>query len=111
MENCQEIINQLPIEIPIKVGSTVYLHENQFGPAFMDRYCGYKPYTVTRVEVRLHSDREPEILFGVEGKDYLCIYNEDTIAFTREQVYENCRKEIQELIPKAMQEYLWGTSI
>ena len=86
------------------------MHESQFGPAFKDRYSGYKPYTVTRVEVRLHSDRKPEILFGVEGKDYLCTYNEHT-AFTREQVYENCRKELQELLPEDMQKYFWGTSI
>jgi hypothetical protein len=46
------------------------------------------------------------ILFSVNGKDCNYIYD-GKIAFTKEQLYESFREEIEKLIPEDLRNYLW----
>ena len=47
-----------------------------------------------------------EWYFNVEGKNNTYVYT-DKVAFSKEQLYESFREEIETLIPKEMRDYLW----
>lgn len=98
------------IDLPIHIGDKVWLSNNKgFGSCnFLERYTQYSEYTVTNVKVEFNmSTGNSEIVFTVEGKDCAFIYNKRT-AFTKEQLYESFREEIEKLIPEDLRNYLWG---
>ena len=75
---------------------------------FLERYKQYSEYTVTNVNVEFNiKTKDSRIVFSVDGKDCNYLYN-DKIAFTKEQLYESFRKEIEELIPEDLRNYLWN---
>ena len=97
------------IDLPIKIGDKVWLcNNNGFGSCnFLDRYKQYSEYTVTNVKVTFDmKNNKEEIVFSVDGKDHSYVYS-DKVAFTKEQLYERFRDEIEELIPEDLRNYLW----
>ena len=87
------------IDLPIKIGDKVWLSDNKgFGSCnFLERYTQYSEYTVTNVQVEFNmKTKDSRIVFSVDGKDCSYIYN-DKIAFTKEQLYESFREEIEKL--------------
>ena len=100
------------IELPIKIGDKVWLCKNKgFGSCnFLERYKQYAEFTVDNVEVRFNMQTgKQEICFSVDDPNDNCwyIYN-DHVSFTKEQLYESFRKEIEELIPEDLRHYLWN---
>lgn len=97
------------IDLPIKIGDKVWLSDNKgFGSCnFLERYTQYSEYTVTNVHVEFDmKNNGSRVVFSVDGKDHSYIYN-DKIAFTKEQLYESFREEIEKLIPEDLRNYLW----
>ena len=101
------------IDLPIKIGDKVWLSNNKgFGSCnFLERYTQYSEYTVTNVQVEFNmKTNDSRIIFSVDGKDYNYIYNGNT-AFTKEELYESFRSEIEQLIPEDLRDYLWKDKI
>lgn len=100
----------IEINPPIKIGDKVYLPNKEFGSCnYLERYNQYREYVVNRV--RFEYDMETNNIkwyFGVEGEksNHSYIYT-DKVAFTKEQLYESFREEIETLIPQEMRDYLW----
>lgn len=97
-------------EMPIHTGDKVWMCDNNgFGSCnFLERYKQYSQYTVKNVYVKLNTNTgEFEITYSVEGKDYGYVYKEGSVAFTKEQLYEKFRNEVETLIPQEMRDYLW----
>lgn len=99
------------IDLPIKIGDKVWMSTNKgFGSCnFLERYKQYAEFAVTNVEIRFNMETEKqEILYSVDnGENCWYIYKGKT-AFTKEQLYESFRKEIEELIPEDLRNYLWN---
>lgn len=101
------------IDLPIKIGDKVWLSNNNgFGSCnFLERYTQYSEYTVTNVQVEFNmKTNDSRIIFSVDGKDCSYIYN-GNIAFTKEELYESFRSEIEQLIPEDLRDYLWKNKI
>lgn len=101
------------IDLPIKIGDKVWLSNNKgFGScSFLERYTQYSEYTVTNVQVEFNmKTNDSRIVFSVDGKDCDYIYNGKT-AFTKEELYESFRFEIEQLIPEDLRDYLWKDKI
>lgn len=99
----------LDINPPIKIGNKVWLSKNSgFGTCnFLDRYKQFQEYLVTNVIMKYDLKTDTfEWFFEVDGKSAQYLFNEG-IAFTKEQLYESFRKEIEELISEDIREYLW----
>ena len=97
------------IDLPIKIGDKVWLSNNKgFGSCnFLERYTQYSEYTVTNVQVEFNmKTNNSRIIFSVDGKDCSYVYNGKT-AFTKEQLYESFREEIEQLVPEDLRNYLW----
>lgn len=97
----------LDIYPPIQVGDKVFLPtKDNFN--FFERYTRFQEYTVDKV--KLEYDLENNIIewyYGVEGKSCLYKFNENKTAFTKEQLYESFREELEALIPEDLRNYLW----
>ena len=96
------------IELPIKIGDKVWMCTNKgFGSCnFLERYKQYSEFTVTNVKVEFNMQTgKQEIYFSIDNCWY--IYNDKT-AFTKEQLYESFREEIEQLIPEELRKYLWN---
>lgn len=99
----------LSIELPFKIGDKIWMDaSNGFGRCnFMDRYKKVKEVEVTSIEVHYNlKTNKQEIIYYVDHTETGHIYN-GSVAFTKEQYYENFRKEIEELIPEDLRNYLW----
>lgn len=99
------------IDLPIKIGDKVWMCTNKgFGSCnFLERYKQYAEFTVTNVRVEFNMQTgEQEVSFSTDNPKENCwyIYN-GHVAFTKEQLYESFRKEIEELIPEDLRNYLW----
>ena len=100
------------IDLPIKIGDKVWMSTNKgFGSCnFLERYKQYAEFTVDNVKVEFNMQTgKQEICYSVNKPDDNCcyIYN-GKVAFTKEQLYESFRKEIEELIPEDLRNYLWN---
>lgn len=100
------------IELPIKIGDKVWMCTNKgFGSCnFLERYKQYSEFTVTNVKVEFNMQTgKQEICFSTDNPKDNCwyIYNGKT-AFTKEQLYESFRGEIEQLIPEELRKYLWN---
>ena len=99
----------LSIELPFKIGDKIWMDTSDgFGRCnFVDRYKKVKEVEVTSIEVRYNlKTNKQEIIYCVDNTGTGYIYN-GSVAFTKEQYYENFRKEIEELIPEDLRNYLW----
>lgn len=99
------------IDLPIKIGDKVWMCTNKgFGSCnFLERYKQYAKFTVTNVKVEFNMQTgEQEICFSTDDPNTNCwhIYKGKT-AFTKEQLYESFREEIEKLIPEDLRNYLW----
>ena len=100
---------KIEINPPIKIGDKVWLSKNDgFGTCnFLERYTQYQEYTVNSVYFKYDMKTGSiEWTFTVEGKSTGYVYT-DKVAFSKEQLYESFRKEIETLIPKEIRDYLW----
>ena len=100
------------IDLPIKIGDKVWMCTNKgFGSCnFLERYKQYSEFTVTNVKVEFNMQTgKQEICFSTDNPKDNCwyIYNGKT-AFTKEQLYESFRAEIEQLIPEELRKYLWN---
>lgn len=100
----------LSIELPFKIGDKIWMDvTNGFGSCnFMDRYKKVEEVEVTNIEIRYNlKTGKQEIVYCVNNKGTGYVYN-GFVAFTKEQYYEKFRKEIEELIPEDLRNYLWN---
>ena len=100
-------------ELPIHIGDKVWLPESRsFGSCnFLERYTKYHEYTVSNVYIRFNlASNSQEICFSVEGEEGHCYVYNDKTAFSKEQLYEQLRDEIETLVPEDMRNYLWGNN-
>lgn len=97
------------IELPFKIGDKIWIDtSNGFGRCnFLDRYKKVKEVEITSIEIHYNlKTNKQEIIYCVDNTGTGYIYN-GFVAFTKEQYYENFRKEIEELIPEDLRNYLW----
>ena len=99
----------LSIELPCKIGDKIWMDtSNGFGRGnFLDRYKKVKEVEITNIEIRYNlKTNKQEIAYCIDHDGTIYIYS-GFVAFTKEQYYENFRKEIEELIPEDLRNYLW----
>ena len=97
------------IDLPIKIGDKVWLCNNKgFGSCnFLERYKQYSEYIVNNVQVEFNmATGNPRILYRVDDQDCWYIYD-GKVPFSKEQLYESFREEIEKLIPEDLRNYLW----
>lgn len=101
---------KIELKEPIKIGDKVWMPKNNkdFETCnFMNRYTKYEETTVTDVKLEYFAKTgKTEWLFTVEGHNCWYIYTGKT-CFTKEQLYESFREEIEQLIPQEIRDYLW----
>lgn len=100
----------LSIELPFKIGDKIWMDMTKgFGSCnFLDRYKRIEEVEVTGIEVRYNLETgKQEIVYTVNNSGTGYFYN-GFVAFTKEQYYERFRKEIEELIPEELRNYLWN---
>lgn len=99
----------LSIELPFKIGDKIWMDTSDgFGRCnFLDRYKKVKEVEITSIEIHYNlKTNKQEIIYCVDHTETRYIYN-GSVAFTKEQYYEKFRKEIEELIPEDLRNYLW----
>lgn len=99
----------LSIELPFKIGDKIWMDTSDgFGRCnFLDRYKKVKEVEITSIEIHYSlKTNKQEIIYCVDHTETRYIYN-GSVAFTKEQYYEKFRKEIEELIPEDLRNYLW----
>ena len=99
----------LSIELPFKIGDKIWMDTSKgFGRCnFLDRYKKVKEVEITNIEIHYNlKTNKQEILYCIDHDETRYTYN-GFVAFTKEQYYENFRKEIEELIPEDLRNYLW----
>lgn len=99
----------IEINPPIKIGDKVWMSKNAglLSCNLLDRYTQYQEYTVNDVSFRYNMKTNSiEWYFQVEGIENYYIYT-DKVAFSKEQLYESFREELETLIPKEIRDYLW----
>lgn len=102
----------LSIELPFKIGDKIWMDITKgFGSCnFMDRYRKVEEVEITNIKVEFNlATNKTEIYYTVskEGSFGNCYVYDGFVAFTKEQYYEKFRKEIEELIPEDLRNYLW----
>lgn len=99
----------LSIELPFKIGDKIWIDTSDgFGHCnFLNRYKKLKEVEITNIKIHYNlKTNKQEIIYYIDHTDTGYIYK-GFVAFTKEQYYEIFRKEIEELIPEDLRNYLW----
>lgn len=101
----------IEINPPVKVGEKIWMSKNNgFGTCnFLERYTQYEEVTVTKVSFEYDMETgQIKWTFAVSGRSCLYLYDEKKgFCFTKEQLFESFREEVETLIPEEMRNYLW----
>lgn len=96
------------VELPIKIGDKIWMDLSKgFGHCnFLDRYKNLQEVEIDDIRIKHWVDTgETEIWFHYKGGEYF--HKMESFAFTKEQYYENWRKELETLVPEDLRNYLW----
>lgn len=98
----------LEIDLPVKIGDKIWIDLSKgFGRCnFLDRYKNLQEVEIDDVSITHHLNGKTEVWFHYKGGESYHKVN-NLVAFSKEQYYENWRKEIEDLIPEDLRNYLW----
>jgi hypothetical protein len=101
----------LEIDFPIHIGDTVWVDVSRgFGSCnYLSRYSNIEKHTVTNVHVRINvkDPSKSEFTYALDNMEGTTFLFTENTCFTKEQLYELWRKDIEVLIPEELRNYLW----
>lgn len=91
---------------PCKKGDKIYVANSKFGSCnFLERYSKYKIQTIKEVKARINLDTD-DVEYYWNTEEDSCWYSTKPF-FSKEELFESFREEIEQLIPEELRNYLW----
>lgn len=96
------------VELPVQIGDKIWMDmSKEFGHCnFLERYKNLQEVEIDDIKVEhLVATGKTEIWLHYKGGDNF--FRMGRYALTKEEYYENWRKELEDLIPEDLRNYLW----